>query len=164
MHEKSFTGGVAEIIFYLTKRFGVEPDVAESILACANIAVGDDQKDQPWTNDAGVSIPVAQINDVIEYGVDQLCDHVNRFLSERYKDKDVVMPNNTLWITGEGVGAIMGIADHMSRRLERSVKILSPDLAYNDRPSQSSRLALLSMAITGQQKKFPYRLFGGKRR
>jgi cell division ATPase FtsA len=164
VHEKSFTGGVAEIIFYLTKRFGVEPDVAESILACANIAVGDDRKEQPWTNDEGVSIPVAQINDVIEYGVDQLCDHVNRFLDERYKDKDVVMPNNTLWITGEGVGAIMGIADHMSRRLDRSVKILSPDLAYNDMPSQSSRLSLLSMAISNQQKKSPYRLFGGKRR
>ena len=164
VHEKSFTGGVAEIVFYLMKRFNVEPDVAERILACANIAVGDDRREQPWTNDEGVSIPVAQINDVIEYGVDQLCDQVNRFLDERYKDKDVVMPNNTLWITGEGVDAIMGIADHMSRRLERSVKILSPDLAYNDRPSQSSRLALLSMAITDQQKKPPFRFFGGKRR
>ncbi len=164
VHEKSFTGGVAEIIFYLMKRFGIEPETAEKILACANIAVGDDRLDQPWVSDEGVSIPVAQINDVIEYGVDQVCDHVNRFLDERYKDKELVLPNNTLWITGEGVDAIMGIGDHMSRRLERSVKILSPDLAYNDRPSQSSRLALLSMAISDQQKKSPFKLFGGRRK
>lgn len=164
VHEKAYTGGVAEIIYYLTNRFGVETDEAESILACSNIAVGNDKLDEPWTGENGISIPVALINDVIEYGVDQLCDHLHRFLDERYKNRDDVMPNNTLWITGEGVDKIRGIADHMSRRLEKNVKVLSPDLAYNDQPSQSSRLALLAMALLDKQKKKRLKLFGGKRK
>ncbi len=164
VHEKCFTGGIAEIVYYLTKRFGVETEEAENILGCSNIAAGDDKMDEPWTSENGISIPVAAINDVIEYGVDQLCDHVNRFLNERYKNKDVLMANNTIWITGEGVDKIRGIADHISRRLDRNIKVLSPDLAYNDQPSQSSRLALLAMAISNKQKKKRLKLFGGKRK
>ena len=164
VHEKSFTSGVAEIIYYLSNRFGLDVDEAENVLSCANIAVGDDRLDAPWVSEKGISIPVAMINDVIEYGVDQLCDHINRFLDERYKNKDEILTNNTIWLTGEGVDKIKGIADHMSRRLEKNIKILSPDLAYNDRPSQSSRLALLAMAISDKQKKKRLKFFGGKRR
>jgi cell division ATPase FtsA len=163
VHEKSFTGGVAKVIYCLIKRFSVEPEKAEKILECANIAVGNDKLDEPWTDDEGISIPVAQINDVIEFGVDYICDQVNRFLNEKYKNKELILTSNTLWITGEGVDAIRGIGDHISRRLERTVKILSPDLAYNDRPSQSSRLALLAMAISDNQKKKRFNIFGGRR-
>jgi len=163
VHEKSFTGGVAKVVYCLIKRFGIDPEKAEKILECANIAVGNDKLDEPWTDDDGHSIPVAQINDVIEFGVDYICDQVNRFLNEKYKNKELILTSNTLWITGEGVDAIRGIGDHISRRLERTVKILSPDLAYNDRPSQSSRLALLAMAISDKQKKKRFNIFGGRR-
>ena len=163
VHEKSFTGGVAAIICYLMKRFSLEPDVAEKILSDANIAVGDDQRAKPWTDDDGHSIPVRAINDVIEYGVDEICDQVNRFLNERYKDLDVVWANNTLWITGEGVERIHGIIGHVTRRLERSVKKLTPDMAYDDKPSLSSRMALLAMALSDQHKKKRFKAFGGKR-
>ena len=164
VHEKTFTGGVAEIIYYLTKRFEVETEEAENILACSNIAVGVKQTEEPWTGEDGEKIPVNLINDVIEYGVDQLCDKLFRFLDERYKNRDEVLSNNTLWITGEGIDKIRGIADHMRKRLDKNVKVLSPDLAYNDKPSQSSRLALLAMAISDKQKKKRLKLLGGKRK
>ena len=163
VHEKSFMGGVGKVIYCLMKRFSIDQEKAEKILECANIAVGNDKLDEPWTDDEGTSISVAQINDVIEFGVDHICDQVNRFWNEKYKDKELPLTSNTLWITGEGVDAIRGIGDHISRRLERTVKILSPDLAYNDRPSQSSRLALLAMAISDKQKKKCFKIFGGRR-
>lgn len=163
VHERSFTSGEARVIYYLMKRLEIDQEKAEKILACANIAVGNDKLDEPWTDEEGTSIPVAQINDVIEYGVDQICDTVNRFWNEKYKGKDLPLSSNTLWITGEGVDAIRGIGDHISRRLERTVKIVAPDLAYNDRPSQSSRLALLAMAISDRKKKKRFKLFGGRR-
>lgn len=163
VHEKSFTAGTASIICYLMQRFQLDPETAEKILATANIAAGDDSLDKPWTDDEGRSIAVQQINDVIEYGVDMICDQVNRFLNERYKDLDTVWANNTLWITGEGVEAIRGIGDHISRRLDRAVKRLGPDLAYHDEPSLSSRFALLAMALSDRNKKKRFTLFGGKR-
>lgn len=162
VHEKSFTSGIAEIIFYLIKRFDLTPEKAEKVLSCANIAVGDDGLDEPWTDDENVSIPVAMINDVIEYGVDQICDKVNRFLVEHYKNRELVLPNNTIWVTGEGVDGIKGICDHISRRLEKTVEPLCPDLAYNDKPSQSSKIALLAMAISDRRKKKAFKLLGGK--
>ena len=111
----------------------------------------------------GISIPPSMINEVIEMGVDQLCDGVYHFLEDRYKNKSDIFNNNTLWITGEGVDLICGIGAHMSRRLEKNIKLLKPELAYDDKPSNSSRLALLAMAISDKQKKKRLKLFGGKR-
>lgn len=163
VRENSFTGGVGGILCHLMNCFNLEIEEAEEALTYANIASGSDEADKPFGEDTGKIIPARRINDVVEYGVDQLCDGVNRFLEEHYKGKEGVLANNTVWLTGEAVEIIDGISDYMTRTLEKNVKVLRPELAYNDKPSQSSRVSLLAMAISDKQKKKRFKLFGGKR-
>lgn len=70
-------------------------------------------------------------------------------------------------MTGEGIGGIKGCAEHISKRLSRMTQIVCPDLPYYDKPLFSSRIALLSTALSDKKKNgFMYRIFnifGGKK-
>ncbi len=166
VHEESFNAGVASILVSLMENLGVEYEKAEEILASANIAGGKVPSDLMWTDESGATYSVARINDVIKYGLDQLCESVHEFFSRYYKDKTVSgFMVNPLSLTGEGVGAIAGAAEHISKRLSRITEIVAPDLPYYDKTEFSSRISLLSMAIEETPKTSIFtRIFKGVRK
>ena len=74
---------------------------------------------------------------------------------------------NPISITGEGIGGIGGASEHVANRLNRLTEIIAPDLPYYDKPAFSSRIALLSTALSDKGKrrwinKF-FKIFGGKK-
>lgn len=163
VHEESFSCGMASILVSLMQSLKVDYEMAEEILRSANISGGGVSPDLMWTDENGVSFPVAIINDVIKYGVDFLCEQVQAFFVKHYREKESLIMNKTLWVTGEGVDGIAGIAEHISRRLNHMNKIARPDLPYHDRASDSSRVALLAMAAKSQKQK-SFKLFGGRKK
>ncbi|MBQ8374769.1 MAG: cell division FtsA domain-containing protein [Clostridia bacterium] len=164
VHEESFSCGLASILVSLMENLGVEYEKAEEILRSANISGGSVSGDQLWTDDKGTAFAVSKINEVIKYGLDILCEQVQNFFAKYYQEKAAaVVMNNTLWITGEGTEGIAGVAEHISRRLNRMPKIVTPDLPYYDKASYSSRIALLAMATMQKPKKKGFRLFGGRK-
>ncbi|MDE5547824.1 MAG: hypothetical protein K2J30_02375, partial [Clostridia bacterium] len=70
-----------------------------------------------------------------------------------------------LYVSGEGLCGIRGALEHISKRIERVCEQLAPDLPYYNKPSMSSRIALLDMACGDSRKTgVLYRLinkFGG---
>ena len=163
VHEESFPCGVASILVSLMEHLGVDYETAEEILRSANIAGGGVAPDLMWADENGASFPVAIINDVIKYGVDGLCEQVQEFFAKHYRGKENLIANKTLWMTGEGVESIAGIAEHISRRLNHLHKIARPDLPYHDRAGDSSKVALLAMAAAMPKKK-GWKLFGGRKK
>jgi cell division ATPase FtsA len=166
VHEQSFDAGVASILVSLMENLGVEYEKAEEILASANIAGGRVPSDLMWMDDNGASYSVARINDVIKYGLDQLCESVHEFFDLHYKDKTVSgFMVNPLSLTGEGVSAIAGVAEHVSKRLSRITEIVAPDLPYYDKTECSSKISLLAAAIEESPKTNIFtRLFKGARK
>ena len=162
VHEESFSCGVASILVSLMENLGVDYEQAEEILRSANISGGGVAPDLMWTDEKGLAFPVAIINDVIKYGVDGICEKVQEFFAKHYRDKESLIANKTLWMTGEGVEKIAGLAEHISRRLNHMHKIARPDLPYHDRAGDSSKVALLAMAAATPKKK-GWKLFGGKK-
>lgn len=162
VHEAAFSCGVASILVSLMESLGVDYETAEEILRSANISGGGVAPDLMWTDENGAAFPVAIINDVIKYGVDMLCEKVQEFFVKHYREKENLIMNKTLWITGEGVEGIAGIAEHISRRLNHMHKIARPDLPYHDRAGDSSKVALLAMAAATPKKK-GWSLFGGRK-
>jgi hypothetical protein len=77
------------------------------------------------------------------------------------------MSVNPISITGEGVSGIKGASEHIAKRVSWLTETVYPDLPYYDKPTCSSRIALLNMAISDQKKKgFFSRFFsnfGGKK-
>ncbi len=165
VREESFNCGTGTIRVALMEGLSVDYFTAEEILSCANISGGNVGKDVVLAlESSNRQFSVQHINDIIKCNLDGMCERVEAFLSRYYKDKALGLTSNSISITGEGVGAVKGLAEHVERRLNRLTEIVYPDLPYFDKPTFSSRISLLSVA-TGEEKKqgFLQRLFGGKK-
>ncbi len=166
VREESLDCGVGIIRVALMRELEVDYDTAIEILNDANISGGTLSKDVLWTSEAGdKQFSVQRINDIIKYNLDFMCEKVEGFLSKYYKDKVTTgLTANPIGITGEGIGAIKGVAEHVSKRLNRLTEIVYPDLPYFDKPIFSSRISLLNEATgEGRKRGFLRKLFGGKR-
>ncbi len=165
VHEESFDCGVGTIRVALMQELGVDYSTAEEILADANISGGTLSREVVWTTESGErQFSVQRINDIIKYNLDFMCERIDGFFGRYYRDKVTTgLTANPISVTGEGVSGIKGVAEHVSRRLNRLTEIVYPDLPYFDKPTFSSRISLLNTA-TGEGKKrgFLQRLFGGK--
>ena len=98
-----------------------------------------------------------------------LCEKVEEFFEKYYNEKKTVaLAVNPVSITGEGIVGVAGAAEHVSKRLNRLTEIIAPDLPYYDKPTFSSKIALLHMALGDRVKRgWFYRIFnnfGGKKK
>ena len=167
VHEESFDCGVGTIRVALMQELGVEYAVAEEMLSDANISGGFNVRDRVWTSESlNMQFPVQQINDIIKYHLDFMCERIDGFFGKYYKDKaSSGLTANPISVTGEGVNGIKGIAEHVSRRLNRLTEIVYPDQPYFDKPACSSRISLLNTATKeGRKRGLLQRIFGGKRK
>ena len=57
-----------------------------------------------------------------------------------------------LYVSGDGLADIRGALEHVSKRINRVCEQLAPDLPYYNKPSMSSRIALVDMAYEDQRK------------
>lgn len=154
VHEENFNCGIASVLVGLIETFGIDFTVAEEMLALANISGGNVPRDLMFTTDLmDASFSVQAINDVIKQGLDELCERIDVFLHRYYREKtSVAMSVNPISITGEGVSGIKGAAEHIAKRVSWLTETVYPDLPYYDKPTASSRIALLNMAISDQKK------------
>ena len=170
VHEESFDFGVGKVLAGLMETFQTSYDVAEEMLATANISGGSVSLDLKWTNAwETVSYPIQRINEAIKYQLDDLCEKIALFFEKYYSNKATTgLTVNPIGITGEGVSYIKGATEHISKRLERLTEIVCPDLPYYDKTAFSSRISLLATALSDKEKNtWRYRIFntfGGKRK
>ncbi len=166
VRELCFNCGVGTTRVALMQELGVDYSVATEILNDANISGGSVPREVVWSSEGeNQQFSVQTINDIIKCNLDLTCEQIDGFFSRYYKDKATTgLTASPISVTGEGVNGIKGVAEHVSRRLNRLTEIVAPDLPYFDKPVFSSRISLLN-AATGQGKKkgFLERLFGGKR-
>jgi cell division ATPase FtsA len=169
VREDTFTCGIGMVIASLMQHLQVDYALAEEILSTANVSGGTLPRDLVWTSEKGdASFSVQTINDIIKYGLDVLCEAVEKFFETHYREKNTVFAVNPIGITGEGISAIAGAAEHISKRLNRLTEIIYPDLPYYDKPTFSSRISLLNMALSDKQKRGWFKRifngFGGKKK
>ena len=170
VHEETFDFGVGTVLVDLMEELHVELATAEEILSSANISGGFVPNNLIWSSDFGdVQFPVYQLNDVIKSSLDSLCEQIDAFFATHYKDKKTSgLSINPIGLTGEGISAIKGSKEHISKRISRLTEVLVPDLPYFDKPAFSSRIALLNMAVSDGEKRGWWRRifngFGGKKK
>ena len=164
VREETFDFGQGSILVALMEQLGVEYETAEEILRFTNISGGNIPKDVNWTSDSGeLSFPVQTINEIVKCSLDVLCENIENFFTKYYKEKSMtVFAVNPISISGEGLGGIAGVTEHISKRLNRLTEIVTPDLPYYDKPAFSSRIALLNTALSDKKKRsWIHRIFNG---
>ncbi len=164
VHEESFNCGVGEIRAALMQCFNVDYSMATQILDDANISGGTLAKDMVWTAEReNLQLSAQAINDVIKCNLDFLCESIEAFFARYYDKTTSSLMTNPIRVTGEGISGVKGMAEHISRRLNRLTEIVYPDLPYFDKPTFSSRISLLNAATReGKKQGLLQRLFGGK--
>ncbi len=168
VREETFNVGQGTALVALMQTLGVEYETAEEILSTTNISGGAIAKDVAWTSERGdLSFPLCQINEIVKCALDEICEGVENFFAKYYKDKNMTaLAVNPISVTGEGVACIVGASEHIAGRLNRLTEIIAPELPYYDKPTFSSRMALLSVGLADKKKRGwiskIFKSFGGK--
>ncbi|MBR2329646.1 MAG: hypothetical protein IKA40_00200, partial [Clostridia bacterium] len=170
VREETFDCGLATILVALLDELDVDVATAREILASTDVSGGHISQDVVWTSERGdVMFSVQKINEIVKCALDVLCEKVEEFFEKYYNEKKTVaLAVNPVSITGEGIVGVAGAAEHVSKRLNRLTEIIAPDLPYYDKPTFSSKIALLNMALGDRVKRgWFYRIFnnfGGKKK
>ena len=86
----------------------------------------------------------SQLKSIILEGLDAVCETIEA-CRQSFMGKD--LSSVPLLITGEGVGVIRGMNEHISSRLVTPVEVVTPSLPYYDKPVYSSLFSLLSAVL-----------------
>lgn len=125
-------------------------DVAEAILKKVNLSSIDNPESVIEYIDKTeiYTVSVSQVKEKVKEGLDLICEVINKCL-ELCGDRN--LDYKPILLTGGGITSIRGAREHMSKRLNKVVDILTPNLPYYNKAAQSSLLSLLNMALNDQR-------------
>lgn len=158
--QRTFWVGKAQIAVLLMEEFDLPYDAACALLSKANLyAKGGESKMEFSFRGYTYEIDVQRLIATVKEGLDKICEAVGGFLDDCSGRELDYKP---LYISGEGIYEIRGALEHIAGRIERVTEMLSPDLPYYNRPTMSSRIALIDMAYEDNRKGGMFsRLFNG---
>ncbi len=143
MAQKTAWVGRGQIVARIMQAFGFSYDVSCEVLKRANLYVKTGVKQEFDFRGEVIEYDPAALSEIVKEGLDDFCEAISGFLEECSGRELDYKP---LYFTGEGVTEIRGALEHISKRINRICEVLSPDLPYYNRPSMSSRIALVDMA------------------
>ena len=142
--QQSFWVGQGQIAVRLMEKFHLSYDAALALLTRSNLYLKKEAENREFTfRGKTYDIPAALLVSEVKAGLDDICEKVSLFM-EACATKE--LDSKPLYVTGEGLEGIRGALEHMSRRLNTVCEQLFPQLPYYNRPSMSSRIALIDMA------------------
>lgn len=158
--QRTFWTGKAHIVIKLMEEFSLPYEAALALLSKANLHAKDTAGNMEYTfRGETYMISYEKFLDAVMFGLDMICEAVGGFLEECSGEELDYKP---LYVSGDGLSDIRGALEHVSKRLNRVCELLVPDLPYYNRPSMSSRIALMDMAYEDNRKSgILYRLLNG---
>lgn len=145
LYQDSFSYGGGYVTAMLTERFNLSFEVAEKLKRKANLcAINQLGNYDVIEDDDGKFYNGEQINECILSSLDELCEKISNSLDA----SGYVIPEYvSLMITGGGITYLRGAKEHVANRLGMSVEVLSPKVPMMDKPTESTLLSLLDMAL-----------------
>ncbi len=142
--QKSFDYGGGYITASLTERLETDFSTAEELKRKINLSrVGNNGLDV-IDDGKGRYFSTEEIKATIKNSLDDLCENIALAIEESGYAVPEYVP---LMITGGGIALIRGAKEHVSGRLNNVVEILAPSIPLMDKPTESSVLSLLDLAL-----------------
>ncbi len=148
LFQKSFAYGGGYITAALTEKFNMDFDVAERLKRKVNLSqVCTSASCDLIEADNGEYYNIEDLKATIKYSLDNLCENISGAMDE----SGYVIPEYVpLLVTGGGIAYIRGAKEHVSGRLNMSVGIIAPKVPLMDKPTESTVLSLLDLALEQQ--------------
>lgn len=145
LYQKSFPYGGGYITADITQKFQMDFEDAEKLKRKVNLSCLTSSREFDLIDgDNGEYYSVEEIKNVIKDSLDQLCEYV----SDALDNSGYVLPDYvTLMVTGGGISYLRGAKEHVSGRLNMAVEIIAPKVPLMDKPTESSILSLLDLAL-----------------
>ena len=145
LFKRSFSYGGGYITAALTERFDLDFSVAESLKRKVNLSSKPVNGAYDLIScDNGEFYSGDEVKEVILNSLDLLCEDISNALDEFGYNVPEYVP---LMITGGGIAYIRGAKEHVAGRLGMSVQVVSPNVPLMDKPTESSLLSLLDLAL-----------------
>jgi cell division ATPase FtsA len=143
---EAFSVGIGHIAVLLMNELDIPYEVAKAFLGKVNLNAKEKLSSIEEYKYRGqvYSFATSTLRDLIREGLDGICETIEE-CRQAYTGKD--LSGKPLYVTGEGINAIRGAADHLSSRLVTQVEVISPKLPYYDKPQFSSIFSLLAAAL-----------------
>ena len=145
LFKRSFSYGGGYITAALTEKFDLDFPVAENLKRKVNLS------SRPISGasdlilcENGEYYSGEEVKEVILSSLDMLCEDISKALDEFGYNVPEYVP---LMITGGGIAYIRGAKEHVAGRLGMSVQIVAPNVPLMDKPTESSVLSVLDMAL-----------------
>lgn len=142
----SFSVGVNHVAVLLMEALDIPYDVA--VWFIKNVNLNSKDKVVSYVEYAAdgkmYRFASSELKDLIREGLDGLCEMIEE-CRQAYVGKD--LSGKPLLITGEGVGVIRGLNEHLSSRLVVPVEVIAPKLPYYDKPQFSSLFSIFGEVL-----------------
>lgn len=144
LYQQSFGYGGGYITAEISRKFDLDFEVAEKLKRKVNLcslSVGGSYNlidcDNEYYN-------AEEVKRAVLVSLDELCEK----LSEFFDNSGYAIPDYVpLCITGGGISYIRGAKEHISGRLGMMVDVIAPKVPMMDKPTESSVLSLLDLAL-----------------
>ncbi len=145
LYQKSFPYGGGYITADITRKFQMDFDTAEKLKRKINLSCQTSSREFDLLDaDNGEYYSVEDLINVVKDSLDILCEDISAVLD----NSGYILPDYvSLMITGGGISYLRGAKEHLSGRLNMAVEIIAPKVPLMDKPTESSILSLLDLAL-----------------
>lgn len=142
--EKTFPYGGGYITASLTEKLDVDFSVAERLKRKINLSVNPNGSYELVEGENGEYYSLADIKNTILNSLDGLCEYIN----DAFEEAGFILPEYVaLMVTGGGITFLRGAKERLSSRLGMPVRVISPSVPMWEKPTESSVLSLLDIAL-----------------
>lgn len=144
LYQKSFDYGGGYITATLSNDCEIDFSSAEELKRAVNLCVLNEDDCYEIESYHDKVLKIGEVNAKVSSCLDILCEELSGAMDSSGIDIPEYLP---LLITGGGISYMRGAKEHISRRLNVAVKILAPKVPMLDKPTESSVLSLLDIAL-----------------
>lgn len=143
--QHSFAYGGGYVTAGIVEKFSIPFDVGERLKRKVNLsAVCSGSTFDVLDGENGEYYPINEVKAVVKESLDVLCENV----ADSIDRSGFIIPDYVpLLVTGGGISFIRGAKEHVSARLGMVVDIVSPKVPMMDKPTESTILSLLDLAL-----------------
>ncbi|MDY6023535.1 MAG: pilus assembly protein PilM [Candidatus Borkfalkiaceae bacterium] len=144
LYQKSFDFGGGFITADISEKFELDFEKAEAVKRKVNICSLSAGGAYALIENDGEYYNSNEIKNSVIDSLDSLCEN----LEKAFDESGYILPDYvTLSITGGGISFIRGAKEHIAGRLAMNVEIIAPKVPLMDKPTESSALSLMNMAL-----------------
>ena len=145
LYQRSFSYGGGYITASIVEKFGIAFDVAEKLKRKLNLScIATKSAFDVLDGENGEYYSIDDAKNAVMSSLDVLCENI----ADSFDQSGFIVPDYvSVMVTGGGISYIRGAKEHLSNRLGSAVEIIAPKVPLMDKPTESSILSLLDLAL-----------------